>query len=112
MEHINMEKFAGGELSAQINRALQKIAENIADPRMDVKKPRKISVQIGFVPNKNRSYVVTGIETKVTLAPENLAVTTLGIGGSPAGDRVCFMELGDQIPGQMSIADYQEDQVD
>lgn len=32
MRHVNLEKFADGALSAQVNKALQKVAENIVDP--------------------------------------------------------------------------------
>ena len=29
MKHINLEQFAGGKLSVQLNKALEKVTENI-----------------------------------------------------------------------------------
>ena len=31
MKHINLEQFAGGKLSVQLNKALEKITENVQD---------------------------------------------------------------------------------
>jgi len=32
MKHFNLEEFAGGKLSVQLNKALEKVTENIQDP--------------------------------------------------------------------------------
>lgn len=44
MKHINLEQFAGGKLSVQLNKALEKITENVQDPNTDAQKVRKINV--------------------------------------------------------------------
>ena len=46
MRHINLEKFADGALSVQVNKALHKVVENILDPNTDPTKARKITVTI------------------------------------------------------------------
>lgn len=37
MQHIDMEKFANGAFTEQINRELKKVTENIQDPNTDAK---------------------------------------------------------------------------
>lgn len=51
MQHQDLEKFAQGALSQQINRALAQVANNIQDPNTDPKKTRKITATITFKPN-------------------------------------------------------------
>lgn len=51
MKHINLEQFAGGKLSVQLNKALEKITENVQDPNTDAQKVRKINVSISLRPN-------------------------------------------------------------
>lgn len=44
MEHFNLETFAAGALSQQINRAIEEVAQNIQNPNTDAKAVRKITV--------------------------------------------------------------------
>lgn len=48
MKHFNLEEFAGGKLSVQLNKALEKVTENIQDPNTDAQKVRKINVSISL----------------------------------------------------------------
>lgn len=105
MEHFNLEEFAGGKLSAQINKALEKVTENIQDPNTEAKKVRKISVSIALHPSENRNYVTTSVETKTTLAPEIGAMTALSMGKDIKTGKVEAVEILNQLPGQMSIQD-------
>ena len=57
MKHIDLEQFAGGKLSVQLNKALEKITENVQDPNTDAQKVRKINVSISFRPNDERNFV-------------------------------------------------------
>ena len=50
MKHINLEQFAGGKLSVQLNKALEKITENVQDPNTDAQKVRKINVSPYQIP--------------------------------------------------------------
>ena len=79
MKHINIEQFSNGELSQQINREMESVARNIADPNTEAKTARKITVTITLKPNEHRDFVTTSITTKSTLAPTLGAVTALGI---------------------------------
>lgn len=64
MKHFNLEEFAGGKLSVQLNKALEKVTENIQDPNTDAQKVRKINVSISLRPNDERNFVSTTVETK------------------------------------------------
>lgn len=80
MKHFNLEEFAGGKLSVQLNKALEKVTENIQDPNTDAQKVRKINVSISLRPNDERNFVSTTVETKLSLAPELGATTALSMG--------------------------------
>ena len=69
MKHINIEQFSNGELTQQINREMEAVARNIADPNTEAKTTRKITVTITLKPNEQRDFITTSITTKSTLAP-------------------------------------------
>lgn len=50
MQHINLEEFAGGAFTTQINRELKKVTENIQDPNTEATVKRRITVVIEFKP--------------------------------------------------------------
>lgn len=106
MQHINLETFANGAFTAQVNRAIEEVTKNIQDPNTEAGAARKITVTIGFKPNSDRSFVATGVQTKTTLAPALGAVTAIQMGKDIRTGEVEAVEIGTgQIPGQMSISD-------
>ena len=105
MKHINLEQFAGGKLSVQLNQALEKITENVQDPNTDAQQVRKINVSISLRPNDERNFVSTTVETKLSLAPELGATTALSMGRDLRTGEVEAIEIFNQIPGQMSVND-------
>ena len=105
MEHINLETFAGGAFTVQMNRAMEKVMKNIQDPNTDAKAARKITVTEAFKPNEARNFITTGVVTKTSLAPELGAVTAMTCGTDLATGKVEAMEIGKEIPGQLSFAD-------
>ena len=105
MKHINLETFANGAFTAQVNRALEEVTKNIQDPNTEPGATRKITVTIGFKPNQERNFVATGVQTKTTLAPALGAVNALQMGKDLRTGEVAAIEIGNQIPGQMSIED-------
>lgn len=107
MEHINIEKFSGGELTQQVNRELEAVARNISDPNTDAKAARKITVTITMKPNEKRDFITTSITTKSTLAPVLGAVTALTVAKDLKTGDVQVAEIGNQIPGQMSMDDVE-----
>ena len=103
MRHINLEQFAGGAFTAQINRELKKVAENIQDPNTDATAKRKITVVMEFKPNESRDFVTTGVQAKATLAPALGAVTAFNVGTDLKTGEVQAAEIGKQLPGQMAM---------
>ena len=113
MKHFNLEEFAGGKLSVQLNKALEKVTENIQDPNTDAQKVRKINVSISLRPNDERNFVATTVETKLSLAPELGATTALSMGRDLRTGEVEAVEIFNQIPGQMNfddVIDQEEDE--
>lgn len=107
MKHINIEQFSNGELTQQINREMEAVARNIADPNTEAKTTRKITVTITLKPNEQRDFITTSITTKSTLAPTLGAVTALAVGKNLKTGEIEVGEIGNQIPGQMSMADVE-----
>lgn len=107
MKHINIEQFSNGELTQQINREMEAVARNIADPNTEAKTARKITVTITLKPNEQRDFITTSITTKSTLAPTLGAVTALGIRKDLKSGEIEVGDIGNQIPGQMSIDEVQ-----
>lgn len=112
MKHINLEQFAGGKLSVQLNKALEKVTENIQDPNTDAQKVRKINVSISFRPNDERNFAATTVETKLSLAPELGATTALSMGRDLRTGDVEAVEIFNQIPGQMNVDDVIDQEED
>lgn len=112
MKHFNLEEFAGGKLSVQLNKALEKVTENIQDPNTDAQKVRKINVSISFRPNDERNFVATTVETKLSLAPELGATTALSMGRDLRTGEVEAVEIFNQIPGQMNVEDVIDQEED
>ena len=110
MKHMDMEKFANGAFTSQINRELEKVTENIQDPNTDATAKRRITVVIEFKPNEARNFVTTGVQAKSSLAPALGAVTALNMGKDLKTGEVEAVEIGNQIPGQMSIDDVETPQ--
>ena len=110
MKHINIEQFSNGELTQQINREMEAVARNIADPNTEAKATRKITVTITLKPNEQRDFITTSITTKSALAPTLGAVTALAVGKNLKTGEIEVGEIGNQIPGQMSITDVEAQQ--
>lgn len=112
MKHFNLEEFAGGKLSVQLNKALEKVTENIQDPNTDAQKVRKINVSTSLRPNDERNFVSTTVETKLSLAPELGATTALSMGRDLRTGEVEAVEIFNQIPGQMNVDDVIDQEED
>ena len=98
MRHFNLETFAGGELSRQINRDIEAVMRNVVDPNTDVKAKRKITVTIEFKPNEQRNFITTNVNSKPTLAPALGAVTALGVQQDLTTGAIDVAEIGSKMP--------------
>lgn len=111
MQHIDLEKFANGAFSAQVSRAIEEVTKNIQDPNTEALATRKITITIGFKPNQERNFVTTGVQAKTTLAPALGTVTAMSMGRDIKTGNVEAVEVGNQVPGQMSVQDLQTNSV-
>lgn len=107
MEHFNLEELSNGELTQQINRELETVANNIYDPNTDAKTARKVTVTITMKPNEKRDFITTSITAKSTLAPTLGVVTAFAIGKDLNTGKVQMAEIGNQVPGQMRMQDME-----
>ena len=98
MRHFNLETFAGGELSRQINRDIEAVMRNVVDPNTEVKAKRKITVTIEFKPNEQRNFITTNVNSKPTLAPALGAVTALGVQQDLTSGAIDVAEIGSKMP--------------
>ena len=98
MRHFNLETFAGGELSRQINRDIEAVMRNVVDPNTDVKAKRKITVTIELKPNEQRNFITTNVNSKPTLAPALGAVTALGVQQDLTSGAIDVAEIGSKMP--------------
>ena len=98
MRHFNLETFAGGELSRQINRDIEAVMRNVVDPNTDVKAKRKITVTIEFKPNEQRNFITTNVNSKPTVAPALGAVTALGVQQDLTSGAIDVAEIGSKMP--------------
>lgn len=111
MKPINMEEFANGAFSSQINRELKKVTENIQDPNTDATVKRRITITIDFKPNENRDFVTTSVQAKSSLAPALGAVTAMNMGKNLKTGEVEAVEIGKQLPGQLQMEEVEEDKI-
>ena len=102
MKHINMETFANGAFTEQINRELKKVTENIQDPNTDATAKRKITVMIEFKPNEARNFVTTGVQANLP-GTGSWSCDSPQHGQNIRTNEVEAVEIGSQIPGQMTI---------
>jgi len=109
MQHCNLETIAGGTLTKKVNRALEEVAKNIMDPNTDPKAKRKIKVTMTFS-GKERSLQHCGISVETVLAPEVESLAVFGFGKDLKSGEVDCIEVGNQIPGQLSFADYEDNE--
>lgn len=101
MNHINIEEFAGGALSVQVNKAIEEVTENIQDPNTDAQKARRATITIEFRPSEARDYAQTKISMKTALAPAAPINTGLVMGKNLETGECEVYEYGNTIPGQM-----------
>lgn len=107
---INLETFANGALSEQLNRELLKTFDNVLDPNTDPKKKRSVTCKIILTPNsKQRDVVAAQITTVSSLAPVEGFESTFVVGKDYKTGELKAAEFDGQIKGQMKIDDLEEE---
>lgn len=107
---MTLETICNGEVQEAIDRALIKAAENIADPNMDRKAPRSVTIQIIMKPHeKDPEDVAVSVKVSKKLAAEQPFETGFFVTKDLRSGTVMIQEHGrGQIKRQLSLDDYEE----
>lgn len=102
IDTLALATMAQGALQELFEHELDKVVNNIADPNTSIKKARKITIELKFIPtDESRDLVSIEITPKTTLAPTEGTTTKMVIGMN--GDALVAVEYNNQIQGQMKI---------
>lgn len=108
MSKVNLQDFAGGALQEKFNSAMQQVLENMTDPNTSWKTKREINVKISFEQNEDRDDTAVDVSVVAKLAPSKSIGTRMAIGKNIKTGELYAEEYGSQVRGQMSMADFQE----
>ena len=111
MELLSLQEIAGGALQDKVNVAMNKVLDNMQDPNTPWKNKRQISIKIAFSQNEERDDTAVEVSVETKLAPVSPVVTRMSIGKDLKTGENFANEYGKQVKGQMSISDYQTEQV-
>lgn len=111
MSKVNLETFAGGALQEKFDDAMEKVLVNMTDPNTPWKIKRKITVEVTFEQNEDRDDSTVNVSVIPKLAPVKPVSTRMAIGKDLETGQVFAEEYGSQCRGQMTLDDYQRDQI-
>lgn len=111
MELLNLNEVAGGALQQKVNIAMNKVLDNMQDPNTPWKNKRQINIKLSFVQNEERDDTAVEVSVETKLAPVSPVVTRMSIGKDLKTGKNYASEYGKQVKGQMSLSDYQPEQV-
>lgn len=111
MELLNLNEVAGGALQQKVNIAMNKVLDNMQDPNTPWKNKRQINIKLSFVQNEERDDAAVEVSVETKLAPVSPVVTRMSIGKDLKTGKNYASEYGKQVKGQMSLSDYQPEQV-
>ena len=103
---IRLETLAGGALAEKVDEALVQVVRNIQDPNTEAKARRRVTIAIDFAPGKTRQAASVKISVTAKLAPAEAIDTQMLMGYDIRTGELGVSEIGDQISGQMNLADF------
>lgn len=108
-EGIDMNELAGGALAEKVSEAMYQVAENILNPNTEPTTKREINIKMVFKPSKNRQAANTIITVTTKLASTEAVDTQFMMGTDPRTGKVAIGEYRNQVPGQLSLDDYDDE---
>lgn len=111
MELLNLQDIAGGALHEKVNVAMKEVLDNMHDKNTPWKNKRRIFIELAFSQNEDRDDATVELSVKTKTAPVSPVVTRMSIGKDLATGENYAEEYGKQVKGQMSLDDYQTEQV-
>lgn len=103
MEAVELKNIAGGALQAKFNKAMEAVVANLLDPNTPSKDKRKITIEMTFVTDEERTQVASTVSVKQKLAPLHPINTQFGIGKDLKDGGNFIEEYGQHLPGQMVL---------
>ena len=103
MEAVELKNIAGGALQAKFNKAMEAVVANLLDPNTPSKDKRKITIEMTFVTDEERTQVASTVSVKQKLAPLHPITTQFGIGKDLKDGGNFIEEYGQHLPGQMAL---------
>lgn len=106
-ERLTLASLCGGAVQEKVDRALEKVANNILDPNTDPKKKRVITLKITLKPDQSDyEDVQVSADVTYTLAPELGIQTRFFVNKDLRSDKVTVMEhKKGEIRGQLNFND-------
>lgn len=106
-ERLTLASLCGGAVQEKVDRALEKVANNILDPNTDPKKKRVITLKITLKPDQSDyEDVQVSADVTYTLAPELGIQTRFFVNKDLRNDKVTVMEhKKGEIRGQLDFND-------
>lgn len=101
---IDLNEFADGAARESVNREMQKVLENIADPNTDPEKKRTLTMTITMTADDARDIVMSDVVVKSKLAPAKSVGAKLLIDVDSNG-KIVGRELKSGAKGQTYITD-------
>lgn len=111
MDLISLQDFTGGALQEKVNAAMQKVLDNMQDQNTPWKNKRFINIKLAFSQNEDRDDAAVEVSVDAKLAPVSPIVTRMSIGKDLKTGENYAQEYGKQVKGQMSLDDYQTEQI-
>lgn len=103
MEAVELKNIAGGALQAMFNKAMEAVVANLLDPNTPSKDKRKITIEMTFVTDEERTQVASTVSVKQKLAPLHPINTQFGIGKDLKDGGNFIEEYGQHLPGQLAL---------
>lgn len=103
MEAVELKNIAGGALQAKFNKAMEAVVANLLDPNTPSKDKRKITIEMTFVTDEERTQVASTVSVKQKHAPLHPINTQFGIGKDLKDGGNFIEEYGQHLPGQLAL---------
>lgn len=110
--NFNLDTLSEGAVKERINQEMQKISSNIMDLNTDPEKERTLVIEVKMKPNKNRDTLLTAVQVKSKLVPQDKSYTTMLIGQDVRTGAIQVNELLSGTKGQMYFDDNGEIRTD
>lgn len=111
MEAVELKNIAGGALQAKFNKAMEAVVANLLDPNTPSKDKRKITIEMTFVTDEERTQVASTVSVKQKLAPLHPINTQFGIGKDLKDGGNFIEEYGQHLPGQLALNENVNEQM-